>query len=76
MSVEIKKGFGQQKDSIIIKNNNEIIIFNGTIPELIKLIEDAKSIAVAIRADLDVYEGINDNDVFDYKQYKSFSKKY
>lgn len=66
---------GKKISKILIEDKNNVI-FEGTEADLIKLIIDCKSIAKAIRADLDLEEGINDNDVFDYEQYKDFSKKY
>lgn len=54
----------------------EETLFDMTLPQIESLIQDAKSIAEAIRADLNQEEGINDNDTIDYEQYKRFSEKY
>lgn len=61
---------------IVVIEHDGVVVFNGKASELTQLIKDTKSMAEAIRADIDQPEGINDNDTFDYEQYQEFSKKY
>ena len=76
MPIILSKDTLTSEPTVVVQSRKGIIHFRGTEQELIDLIKATHNIAQAIRLDLDQEDGINDNDVFDYEQYKQFSEKY
>jgi len=76
MPILLNKDIATGESTVLIKEIDGTVHFRGTEAELIQLLIDTHSMAGAIGLDLDVDDGISDNDVFDYEQYKEFSQKY
>ena len=75
MPIVLDKDTATGEPTVLIFEDG-FVHFRGTEAKLIQLIIDTHSMAAAIGLDLDVDEGISDNNVFDYEQYKEFSQKY